>query len=106
LTIAELALDMAGSGQATDSGGIPTPTDLRRAALHQDAATAARFLDDAERAHAHLDEAEAALAAGIHDDAGLQVRTRVTITRAELLHYAAGDPDAALTALSGAAPPS
>lgn len=69
------------------------------AELHLHAAQAARFLPDAERAHAHLDSAEAQALASSAPNARA-IFGRLHIIRAELLHYHQGELDAALRYLN------
>lgn len=69
--------------------------------IHLHAAYAARFLPDIELAHAHLDRAEQQLPA-LQPEIRDTHHTQITILRAELHHYHAGEPDTAIKLLTDA----
>lgn len=89
--VAELAQDLAPCRAGEDVVAL--------ARIHLYAALAMRFVPDPGRAHLQLDRVEGLLATASPAEAD-DLRTRVRIIRADLLHYAHGEPDAALRALS------
>lgn len=76
------------------------PTVAVRTRLHLRAAYAARFLADADLAHAHLDHAEDELEE-LNSEAAGDTRIRIRLLRADLAHYREGDLDDALDELRG-----
>lgn len=94
-TVAELAVELA---RRNDDENGAAATGRRCIELHIQAATAARFLSDGDRAHAHLDHAESLGAQQSVPDHDFFAR--ISVVRAELLHFHHGDPDAALDVLA------
>lgn len=96
LDVAEIA-EIADTAEPT-SDADPSIRAAVRCALHARAASAARFLPDADLAHAHLDRLEDGLP-DVAEPERDALHRRARILRAELLHYNEGDVDAALAEL-------
>lgn len=104
--------DEPGEAATTGAGGGPgepgsrgdvSGTGLTWCRLRLHAATALRLSGDPLRAHAFLDEVEAAIstAAAAGSTEAADVRTAARLIRADLLHFSDGDPGAALELLEG-----
>lgn len=95
--LVELALQRGVAAPQTAASGAHASEARREAELRLLAAGAALNIPDPERAHAHLDRAENAADAAAGDADSL--RSRISLVRAEVLHFAEGDLAAALAEL-------